>query len=310
MENMEKKASLFSEKRIDLWLVEYISRYMSMFDDEYPELKKNVGRKNQFKDIFIDIIKNKNLAKGDDPVNVYEKYRRDISKALIPLDALEWIDSERALSFVANCIHAEYKLYINEGKPSLLDIVMPDWSLSTDGSGVNYEGLILLIDYQCRVSSLNHMHSLLEYKKKSWVRLQNIFDKPFWFPSDKYDKKYYRDYEWVLSYFEKNGMIKENVDIWYRKNISLKIYSVFDQWAENKSDSEVELFIIKLKKAWNQKKFRDGVSNKKVLNTYISKESKRELDYLIDNNDIKINEMIEILIHEAYTKKKLKNWER
>lgn len=91
--------------------------------------------------------------------------------------------------------------------------------------------------------------------------------------------------------------------------MSLKIHSIFDQWVDNKSDAEAELFIIKTKKAWSQKKFRDSVASKKVLNTYISKDSKRQLDYLIGKNEMKINELIEMLINEAYAKAKLKSWE-
>lgn len=91
--------------------------------------------------------------------------------------------------------------------------------------------------------------------------------------------------------------------------MNLKVHSIFDQWVENKSDAEGELFIIKTKKAWSQKKFRDGVANKKVLNTYISKGSKRQLDYLASKNGMKINELIEMLINDAYAKAKRKSWE-
>lgn len=50
------------------------------------------------------------------------------------------------------------------------------------------------------------------------------------------------------------------------------------------------------------KKFRDGVKDKKVLNTYIGKESKKQLDYLVRKNKRKINEELEVLIHDAYMK--------
>lgn len=135
------------------------------------------------------------------------------------------------------------------------------------------------------------------------------FGNPFWFSSTRYDAKYLTDYQWVMSYFDKNKMINGNVDFWFEKNMNLKIHSIFDQWVENKSDAEGELFIIRIKKAWGQKKFRDSVANKKVLNTYISKGSKRQLDYLVSQNEMKINELIEMLINDAYTKAKLKSWE-
>ncbi|HFZ7253681.1 TPA: hypothetical protein ACIO27_004577, partial [Salmonella enterica subsp. enterica serovar Reading] len=179
----------------------------------------------------------------------FEKSRREVEGKLIPFSELEWIDCERSLSFVANYIHAEYKLYANNNTPSLLDITLPEWSLDSGKGGVNYDGLILLIDHQCRVSSFNHIRSNLERLRNSWLRIQKKFGNPFWFSSARYDAKCLADYQWVMSYFDKNKMINGNVDFWFEKNLNLKVHSIFDQWVENKSDAEGELFIIKTKKA-------------------------------------------------------------
>ncbi|EIT0365503.1 hypothetical protein L1H67_003918, partial [Salmonella enterica] len=251
----------------------------------------------------------KEMLKYRSAEDFFEKSRREVEGKLIPFSELEWIDCERSLSFVANYIHAEYKLYANNNTPSLLDITLPEWSLDSGKGGVNYDGLILLIDHQCRVSSFNHIRSNLERLRNSWLRIQKKFGNPFWFSSARYDAKCLADYQWVMSYFDKNKMINGNVDFWFEKNLNLKVHSIFDQWVENKSDAEGELFIIKTKKAWGQKKFRDSVANKKVLNTYISKDSKRQLDYLASQNEMKINELIEMLINDAYAKAKLKSWE-
>lgn len=86
-----------------------------------------------------------------------------------------------------------------------------------------------LIDYQCRVSSFNHIRSSLESLRNSWLRIQKKFGNPFWFSSTRYDARYLTDYQWVMSYFDKNKMINGNVDFWFEKNMNLKIYSIFDQ---------------------------------------------------------------------------------
>nr|WP_233614683.1 hypothetical protein [Citrobacter sp. FDAARGOS_156] len=262
-----------------------------------------------FKEFCINCMNKKEMVKYSSAEDFFEKSKREIEGKLIPFSELEWIDCERSLSFVANYIHAEYKIYANNNAPSLLDITLPEWSLDSDKAGVNYDGLILLIDYQCRVSSFNNIRSTLERLRNSWLRIQKKFGNPFWFSSTRYDAKYLADYQWVMSYFDKNKVINGNVDFWFEKNLNLKVHSIFDQWVENKSDAEGELFIIKTKKAWGQKKFRDSVANKKVLNTYISKDSKRQLDYLASQNEMKINELIEMLINDAYAKAKLKSWE-
>ncbi|MEQ0079922.1 hypothetical protein [Klebsiella sp. JN_Kp120] len=296
-------------KRVNLWLFRDIFHSELMHVDESRELVERVDNATLFKESCVNYINKKEMVKYWSAEEFFEKSKREVEGKLIPFSELEWIDCERSLSFVANYIHAEYKLYANNNNPSLLDIDLPEWSLGSDKGGVNYEGLILLIDYQCRVSSFNHIRSNLERLKRSWLRIQKKFSNPFWFSSTRHDAKYLADYQWVMSYFDKNKMINGNVDFWFVKSMNLKIHSIFDQWVENKSDPEVELFIIKIKKAWSQKKFRDGVANKKVLNTYISKGSKRQLDYLTSKNEMKINELIEMLINDAYAKAKLKSWE-
>ncbi|HDU3834196.1 hypothetical protein [Citrobacter portucalensis] len=305
----EKLVTRLWTKRVNLWLFRDIFHSALMHVDESRELVERVDNATLFKESCVNYINKKEMVKYWDAEDFFEKSKREVEGKLIPFSELEWIDCERSLSFVANYIHAEYKLYANNNNPSLLDIDLPEWSLGSDKGGVNYEGLILLIDYQCRVSSFNHIRSNLERLKRSWLRIQEKFSNPFWFSSTRHDAKCLADYQWVMSYFDKNKMINGNVDFWFEKNMNLKIHSIFDQWVGNKSDPEVELFIIKIKKAWSQKKFRDGVANKKVLNTYISKGSKRQLDYLASKNEMKINELIEMLINDAYAKAKLKSWE-
>lgn len=302
-------ATRLQTKRVNLWLIWDVFRSQLMHADESRELKERIESATLFKESCIKYMNKKEIIKFMEAEDFFERSKREVEERLISFNELEWIDCERSLSFVANYIHAEYKLYANDNKPSLLDIVLPDWSLSSDKGGISYEGLILLIDYQCRASSINHIRSNLERMKKSWHRIQKKFANPFWFSSIRHDAKYLVDYQWMMSYFDKNNMVNGNVDFWFEKNMSLKIHSIFDQWVDNKSDAEAELFIIKTKKAWSQKKFRDSVASKKVLNTYISKDSKRQLDYLIGKNEMKINELIEMLINEAYAKAKLKSWE-
>lgn len=296
-------------KRVNLWLFWDVFHSALMHADEFSELVGRIDNPILFRQSCVKYMSENKVIKCEDEGSFFDKRKSKVEGELIPFNELEWIDCERSLSFVANYIHAEYKLYINNNNPSLLEITLPEWSLDSDKGGVNYEGLILLIDYQCRVSSFNHIRSNLERLKNSWLRIQKKFGNPFWFSSTRHDAKYLTDYQWVMSYFDKNNMINGNVDFWFEKNINLKIHSIFDQWVDNRSDAEAELFIIRMKKAWGQKKFRDSVAAKKVLNTYISKDSKRQLDYLVSKNEMKINELIEMLINEAYAKAKLKSWE-
>lgn len=168
----EKLVTRLWIKRVNLWLFRDIFHSELMHVDESRELVERVDNATLFKESCINYMNKKEMVKYRSAEDFFEKSKREIEGKLIPFSELEWIDCERSLSFVANYIHAEYKLYTNNNTPSLLDINLPEWSLDSDKGGVNYDGLILLIDYQCRVSSFNHIRSNLERLKNSWLRIQ------------------------------------------------------------------------------------------------------------------------------------------
>ncbi|MGI3399783.1 hypothetical protein ACRU3A_20975, partial [Providencia stuartii] len=60
----------------------------------------------------------------------------------------------------------------------------------------------------------------------------------------------------------------------------------------------VKLFLSQTRKAWSQKKYRDGVKDKAVLNTYISKSSMVKLKKIAKNHNKNINEIIEAMIDQ------------
>ena len=60
------------------------------------------------------------------------------------------------------------------------------------------------------------------------------------------------------------------------------------------------LFIQGFRRAWSQKKFREQQSSKDILNTYIDKEAKIKLKKMSAIRNVKMNELIEILVNEEY----------
>lgn len=109
---------------------------------------------------------------------------------------------------------------------------------------------------------------------------------------------YYQEYQNPFSFLPKNRdaldwivsrMKDSKINIWSDNDVNVLIrndgwkcvLSCFDVFlflriSESKI-SDVKLFLLRTRKAWSQKKFRDGVKGKEVLNTYISKESKLKL---------------------------------
>ncbi|AWH87906.1 hypothetical protein [Limnobaculum parvum] len=109
--------------------------------------------------------------------------------------------------------------------------------------------------------------------------------------------------KWAWEYIKRSGIIINNEKIlipFSKKEMYFTIIAAFDSWPV--LDVEKELFLIKMRKAWSQKKYRDDVSDKKLLNTYISKEAKKKLDIMTKINKKKINEIIELMIDNEYDK--------
>lgn len=78
-------------------------------------------------------------------------------------------------------------------------------------------------------------------------------------------------------------------------------YALFDTWATYPDTKKI--FLMKMNKAWGQKKYRDGLIHKVLLNTYLDAEVKIKLDALAEGEGKKINEMITALINEAFDRK-------
>lgn len=114
-------------------------------------------------------------------------------------------------------------------------------------------------------------------------------------PFENYDGEVFIN--WIYDRMERNEMIF-NYDInKILGNEKEKIVkSSFDFWALSKSKAEIKLFLIEMKKAWSQKKFRDGVKDKKVLNTYISKKASDKLKEISKEENKNMSDILDFLI--------------
>ncbi|MBI0006346.1 hypothetical protein H3S74_08895 [Gilliamella sp. W8126] len=79
------------------------------------------------------------------------------------------------------------------------------------------------------------------------------------------------------------------------KELYQYIQYFFDDWDNSKEAKELSQ--IKIKKAWDQKKYRDKVKGKKVLNIYLDSKVKDELKKLAKEQNKTITSVIENLIN-------------
>ncbi|MEQ5726723.1 hypothetical protein ABQD47_22420 [Providencia rettgeri] len=97
-----------------------------------------------------------------------------------------------------------------------------------------------------------------------------------------------------------NIAVTDDVNVLIQNEKWKVIVSCFDYWAITSSVETAKLFLSQTRKAWSQKKYRDGVKDKAVLNTYISKSSMIKLKKIAKNHNKNINEIIEAMIDQIY----------
>ncbi len=78
----------------------------------------------------------------------------------------------------------------------------------------------------------------------------------------------------------------------------LAVRGALDLWVD--APDSKRLFSLNLNKAWNQRKLRQQRTDKKALNTYLRNETKAHLDSLAAHYDMRISDVLEMLIKERH----------
>lgn len=144
---------------------------------------------------------------------------------------------------------------------------------------------------------------LIKEIQKKYIELKNS-DYLNWI--DETDNS---QYEWIISYLKR---YKLNVDALSSNGVS-SYYAIvisFFLW-DYRSIHEVggskDMFIFKIRKAWNQKKHRDNnkKKKKKEYNILMSDDIGDKMDFIAESHDSRKNKIVEMLINKEY--QRLKN---
>lgn len=109
---------------------------------------------------------------------------------------------------------------------------------------------------------------------------------------------------WAWQYIQLGQHTKfKNQSIQHYYPINTKEYyesvlSVFDCWMGH--PSEMKLSLDEMKKAWAQQKYRKGLNGKKQCTFVLHEDTKKKLDHMATQKDLKLNEMLEKLINAEY----------
>lgn len=212
----------------------------------------------------------------------------------IDIKELAWFKKDRLRWMVANLVLSIYRNYrFDKSIKSLINNlnISPVDFFYHSGESIKYVELILFIDIMVVLHGKNIIEEELSSKRERMEFLEKKYPSPFNFIRDG------NEFDWLALRLVKES-IANKTDVNYLCGIINKetIVSNFDFWALYKSESEIKLFLLETKKALSQRRFRNKVKDKEVLNTYISKAAKTRLKYLAKKHKMNINDVLESLI--------------
>lgn len=152
-------------------------------------------------------------------------------------------------------------------------------------------------------------HQLLSRISDDWAKIYNSGLKPFeWLDKNNEDQcnwtwRYINSYKFA---FATNPLLRLFNPTNHNEEY-LSIFAIWDLWLWHRpSNSDIELFLIKISKAQSQRKHREKAAEKGVVlvSTSLHNSTKNKLDELATMQGKKINELLTILINAEYERSK------
>ncbi|WP_374555718.1 hypothetical protein [Aquitalea pelogenes] len=220
----------------------------------------------------------------------YNEIRTTKNSMLVNENCLEWIlregDQERLISWL-NLIKIETGLY--------------NFAESFSVNEKNTKEFITSID--CKQISVIIKSQSIHLLENKWRALKST-DKIFtWFGKHDTQSKLATAYSWLCDNLEQlkptpSQMASQLPQQNFQSITDLIIY--FDKITSN--TSEKILYIDRIKRRFNQAKYKEKVKNKKQCNYVLKIKTISMLEELAKINDKKMTEIIEDLINEEYNK--------
>lgn len=103
---------------------------------------------------------------------------------------------------------------------------------------------------------------------------------------------------WAWEYLQKHGVSMSIFSLTNNKEKYLSSVASMDLSGVHRDTKTI--FLMNMKKACDQKKYREKLKGKKPLNTFINEDSKQRLDWIAKQRGQNINKTIEWLIDKEY----------
>ncbi|MBH5278184.1 hypothetical protein I3A81_07310 [Salmonella enterica] len=279
-----------------------------IFGGEWKNIKNKISiyfhGGNGFKDAFSSVMKYKY---DDENIEKYVTGLKEIAlKYLINENLLSWCKGQREMMLVLHTVMRRYKLMYST--PTISSFCFSTDVFDCEKGCVDKTAFLLALDEMSFYIDRECVQSEIMDAKRSWELIQDMAENPLPFPEKSYAAKYKDDYLWAIKYIDKvyGEDIVLHIDKINNACISdqLRVYHKYDIYFSTRkmNESELKLFVMRMKKTRSQNKYRESVKDKKVLNTYISSGAKARLTAMAKYHGMNINEELEQLINHAYTK--------
>lgn len=235
------------------------------------------------------------LSKFNNFKEIIESYMPIMKSSLIPDEMFQWLmDNTRAQLYTYNLlcnldygITYDYDKYGND----IMSRIFSMFDFATVNNG-------------CKMQ-LDNLLELLHTLQKAWERIIKNENYSKWL-----DEKDVKKIKWADNYLISNNLYLENMisisDISETRAIILASLDYIDLlWESNEGKigypSDRKLLIIdKMKRAWNQQKYRDAGKTKKPYHLPLTKETKRRLEKMAEVKGLSETGMLDIMINSAY----------
>ena len=253
-------------RRIRIPQVEPEFRLLDLSVESYEARKRIIDK--SFKDWKVNDERKKQYV---------SKVLSECHEALLPENEFEWIDKTNECQ--CRWIHAHLTFYHNAPF---------NYETSPDKCK---KDIIYFLDIE--YSSLNDKKQFLLQLKSGWNHFFQEGERFKWLNKDDIALV-----EWAWNYSKSKNLPMNMLPILSEREMHIALIIIFEHWKVGIDTKK--LFIINIKKAFNQKKQRDKLDGKKAYNIVMGEDIKEKLNDLAKYHELKINQTLERLINIEY----------
>ena len=226
-----------------------------------------------------------NFISNQEPVgNAVNYLIASIQNTLVPTDALNWIeeDNYRLLIWLLNRLSTQYnRLIIIYGINNLYKTFL----YNVDGINISIDEKILFLQNCLSFWNVNKLSD----QETKWLDPLNS-----------------AQLAWAWQYLAKHGLQIECFNFTYNDQSKyMSILACLDNLSYGTSESK-ELILLKMKKTWSQKKFRDSGKAKKPYHLPLTEETQKRLEELAKLKNMNKSKVLEAIILKEFNEFKLK----